>query len=124
MPAPPVPDPPAPRPRRTPKPRKADYTPDPLFDAFWAAYPKREAWGAAREAWDRIPGMTPDLAATITAAIVAQTKAKGARWTDADGKYCPLAATWLNQRRWQDDLRHLCPNEGVHTDTTGEDVPW
>jgi len=66
------------------------------FDRFWAAYPRREAKGAARKAWDKaIKRATPDR-------IVAGAE----RYRDQPGRepqYTAHPATWLNADRWTDE---------------------
>lgn len=74
------------------------------FDEFWRVYPKKEAKQAARQAWKA------QSAARSTAEIIADVSRRAASedWTKQGGKYVPYAATYLNQRRWEDggDDRH------------------
>lgn len=69
------------------------------FDVFWAAYPRREAKGAARKAWDaarkakKLPPMA-DLLAALE---------RYRRHKPADIDFCH-ASTWLNQERWSDEF--------------------
>ncbi len=68
------------------------------FADFWSAYPRREAKVAALKAWNKI---SPDaeVRAAIHAAITAYKKCD--QWTRG---VVPHPATWLNNRRWEDDL--------------------
>ena len=74
--------------------------PDPAFVEFWKAYPSKVGKGAAEAAWRKAPinGHLPE----VLAAIEAQRHSK--KWTADGGKYIPNPATWINQRRWEDQL--------------------
>lgn len=71
------------------------------FEQFWLAYPKRVGKGAAWKAWQKAKDKPPFAA--IHAAIMAQTSTE--QWRKADGQFIPLPATWLNQRRWDDEVK-------------------
>lgn len=75
-----------------------------LFDEFWKVYPRKVAKGAARKAWAQL-GPDEVLGKTIIAAITSQAKTKGAEWSRENFKYCPHASTWLNQERWNDEIK-------------------
>lgn len=71
---------------------------DSQFDAFWNAYPRKMGKPAALKAWKSVDGNR--CAKTIAAGL--------ARWVDYwtwrnEPEYVPHPATWLNQRRWEDD---------------------
>lgn len=71
------------------------------FDAFWDAYPKKRAKDDCVKAWQKLK---PDeaMADRIMAAL---TLAKSSEeWERDRGRYIPHAATWLNRRRFDDDL--------------------
>lgn len=70
------------------------------FLTFWSAYPKRKSKGEAWKAWQKI---RPDsgLLEAMLEAIRIQTQ--GAGWMKDGGQYIPYPATWLNQRRWEDE---------------------
>jgi len=65
------------------------------FDAFWSVYPKRIGRGLAEKAWKKALTFAP--ASEITSV------ARSYPW-NKDPQFIPHPATWLNQRRWQDDL--------------------
>lgn len=71
------------------------------FELFWQAYPKKVAKGAAEKAFTKI---TPDvdLIKKIIDAIEAQKGGKA--WCDDEGQYIPNPATWLNAKRWLDEV--------------------
>ena len=71
------------------------------FARFWKAYPKKVGKGAAEKSFAKYK---PDDALTDTM-IRAVEKAKLSRtWQKDGGQYIPNPATWLNQRRWEDEL--------------------
>ena len=80
--------------------RDASVDPD-GFAEFWTAYPNRKAKQDAVKAWLKI---NPDdeLQGSILKAVL--TQASGKDWTKDDGAYVPHAATWLNGKRWTDEV--------------------
>ena len=68
------------------------------FDQFWAAYPKKIAKPKAEKAFKRQSGEA-NLAAILTAIA---SHAKSEAWTKDGGQFIPYPATWLNQKRWED----------------------
>jgi hypothetical protein len=71
------------------------------FLQFFTAYPKRKAKGDAEKAWKKLKP-SPDLLQTMLAALDRQKASSD--WLKNAGQYIPLPATWLNGRRWEDDL--------------------
>lgn len=70
------------------------------FAEFWAVYPRHVAKAAAEKAWNKL---NPDEE-LLKAMLSAVEKAKNSRqWQEEGGKYIPHPATWLNQRRWEDE---------------------
>ena len=71
------------------------------FLEFWAAYPRKVGKGAAWKAWRLIAlEDTPPLYG-MTAALAWQRLRP--EWTKDGGAFVPHPATWLNQRRWEDE---------------------
>lgn len=69
----------------------------PAFESFWKAYPKHIGKGEAYKAWKQ--GNCESKAEFIITAVGAQMA-----YFQAQGpKYTPNPATWLNQKRWDDD---------------------
>jgi hypothetical protein len=70
------------------------------FERFWKCYPNKTGKGKAWAAWQRIK---PDLqlAGKFEDAIAWQVATP--QWTKDGGQFIPHAATWLNQKRWQDE---------------------
>ena len=74
---------------------------DDVFERFWKEYPKKIGKGAAEKSWKKIqPGK--ELADKIIAAVGHQIT--WPQWIKEDGQYIPNPSTWLNQKRWQDEI--------------------
>ena len=72
-----------------------------LFNQFWTAYPKHIAKQSAVKAFEKLK---PDekLLEAMLKAIEMQRESK--QWEKDGGAFIPYPATWLNQRRWEDEL--------------------
>ena len=72
-----------------------------LFNQFWAAYPKHIAKQSAVKAFEKLK---PDekLLEAMLKSIAMQKESK--QWEKDGGAFIPYPATWLNQRRWEDEL--------------------
>ena len=46
--------------------------------------------------------MDDDLMVHILAAVAAQKRTE--QWQREGGRFVPMAATWINQRRWEDEV--------------------
>ena len=100
---------------KTPRAKPAlDVHPD--FVAFWKAYPRKVGKGAAMKAWltHRPP---PDA---VLAAL--QWQAASEQWTKQRGAFIPHPATYLNQRRWEDEPLRLVrpPDREMKFDANGD----
>lgn len=82
--------------------------PDPLFDEFWQAYPRKTDKGNARKAWDKAIKKTD--AQSLIAAAVALAASK------PDLKFTAHPSTWLNGERWDDQPLTLIPGGGQDAD--------
>jgi len=71
------------------------------FDRFWSAYPKRVGKGAAEKAFRAID---PDERLLATMIEATKRQAASDDWQRDEGRYRPHPATWLNQRRWEDEV--------------------
>jgi phage replication O-like protein O len=71
------------------------------FSQFYAAYPKKRAKQDAIKAWKKV---APEngLFETIMRAIKKQKRSDD--WTRDNGRYIPNPASWLNGRRWEDEI--------------------
>lgn len=71
------------------------------FADFWSAYPRKTAKPEAQKAFAKL---NPDseLLSKLLGAIALQ-KLSG-QWQSEGGSFIPHPATWLNGRRWEDEL--------------------
>jgi hypothetical protein len=83
--------------------RKSDASElDASFAHFWAVYPKRRDKARAKKAWTKL-NPSPELVNNIVTHVVAS--AASPDWRKDDGQYVPLPSTYLNGRRWEDELK-------------------
>jgi len=69
-----------------------------VFDAFWEKYPRKQDRGHAEKAWDKaVKIASPDE-------ILAGLDAQLSRLEKMERRYVPLGATWLNGKRWTDEV--------------------
>ena len=83
------------------------------FLAFYQAYPKKKNRPAAERAWKKIRlAEVPAIMACIEANRNTHDCTKDTR------RYCPHPASFLNGRRWEDELTEVNEKRGTHgTDT-------
>ena len=77
-----------------------------IFDRFWAEYPRKQAKKDAFNAFGALLNGTPAKKVDALMSTVMGSLAKFKRsydWVKEDGKYIPYPATWLRQRRWEDE---------------------
>ena len=70
-----------------------------MFDSWYKAYPRHEARNTAERAWEKL---TQEERGECITGSVPWVRAKRAAKTEL--KYYPLPATFLNQRRWKDEM--------------------
>lgn len=70
-----------------------------LLQIFWDAYPKKVGKGKVEE-WFKKNKPDEDLVGRMVDSIENQLMSK--QWQDP--QYIPLPMTWLNQKRWEDEL--------------------
>ena len=78
------------------KTQKNIYTPN--FESFWSSYPKKAGKGEAFKAYKNIKDPRPSLKEIIQSVELHQ---KTEQWQDR--RYIPNPATWINQRRREDE---------------------
>lgn len=71
------------------------------FEVFWAAYPLRRSKADALKAWVKL-NPSEQLQASILKAIAQQSQ--GEDWLKEGGRFIPHASTWLNGKRWDDEV--------------------
>lgn len=69
------------------------------FEAFWAVYPRKVGKLAAKKAFGRVDVPLETLLTAL------RRQKCSAQWTAENGRYIPNPATWLNQGRWEDEVR-------------------
>lgn len=80
------------------------------FDAFWALYPVKKAKEMAFKAWVKL-APDDDLQDIILKAVALHSTSD--EWKRDGGKFIPHAATYLNQKRWEDQLTIQKPKAQV-----------
>lgn len=75
------------------------------FEVFWEKWPRREAKAAARRAWAKIP-----IAEYVALMAGLEMWRKSEQWTRG---VIPHPATWLNGRRWEDEVETLAPSNSA-----------
>ena len=73
------------------------------FSEFWRFYPKRVGKGEAYKTW------TKSNCEVISEVVVKAVREQNGFLIREGGKYTPLPATWLNQRRWEDEPPQASP---------------
>ncbi|EMM7970741.1 TPA: helix-turn-helix domain-containing protein [Pseudomonas aeruginosa] len=75
--------------------------PNPLdgFEEFYQVYPKHKDRAKAEKAWRKID---PALHPVIMAALPKHCRQRD--WLKDNGQFVPLPASWLNGRRWEDEI--------------------
>lgn len=73
---------------------------DVLFLPWWELYPRKVGKQAAIKAWKKLNDNEKERALAALPAHVKQGD-----WQKEGGKFIPHPATWLNGRRWEDELR-------------------
>lgn len=71
------------------------------FEKFWKSYPKKQN-KAKTEKWFEKYNPDEELMNTILESLNKFKKTK--EWNKDNGQYIPMPTTWLNGRRWEDDL--------------------
>ena len=74
---------------------------DTLFDRFWTAYPRKVAKPDARKKFEKL---NPDEALLETMLAAIEKQKRSDQWIRDGGQFIPHPSTWLNQRRWEDEV--------------------
>jgi hypothetical protein len=73
--------------------------PDPDFERFWSDYPRRVGKKAARQAWNQLTADERTRALDAVPVFAAEQQRRG-----DEIKFTPHPATWLNGRRFDDEI--------------------
>lgn len=72
------------------------------FESFWKAYPRKVAKADAAKVWKKLK---PDEALITTIMESLGKYCLSHEWVKDGGQFVPHPATWLNGRRWEDEVR-------------------
>lgn len=76
------------------------------FEMFWSAYPRKVSKRKAEQVFLRI-APNKKLFDTIMQAL--EEHKKSPQWVKDGGQFIPHPTTWLNQERWNDQLKVVSP---------------
>lgn len=81
------------------------------FESFWKVYPRQVAKTNAAKAWKKLK---PDaeLIAKIMQSLADHRLSH--EWLKDDGQFIPHPATWLNGKRWEDEVRPVSNVRPLH----------
>ena len=86
-------------PPNPPRGRVADFPPG--FDEFWQAYPRHVAKQDAAKAFAKLRADDALLRRILASLDIAKSSPD---WLKDGGRFIPHASTWLNGKRWEDEL--------------------
>ena len=92
---------------------------DERFDLFWKAYPRHVAKQNAVRAFSKL-NPNDDLFQTILKDIEARKKTNA--WSKEGGQFIPHPATYLNGRRWEDEMPK--PSPPVNAGRKAPKIDW
>lgn len=75
-------------------------TEDIYFQKFWNLYPNKKAKASAKKAWAsaKINGEFDSVMAAL------EIQSRSPDWTKNKGEFIPYPASWINGRRWEDEV--------------------
>lgn len=73
-----------------------------LFAKFWSLYPNKKGKAHAEKSWKKLK-VADDLFVLIEAGLAKQVVCP--EWTKDGGQFIPHPATWLNGKRWEDEVK-------------------
>ena len=100
-------------------PQGAAWEPE-MFERFWKLYPRKRDKLKALRAWDKLKA-DRKLMQTMSAALKAQMATE--EWQRDNGRAIPYPSTWLNNRRWEDELEDA-PSPAAAPRDDRRDVLW
>lgn len=81
------------------------------FDAFWKCYPRKVAKSVALKSFSKI-NIDDNLFSQIMSKL--EEYKKSYDWTKDNGQFIPHPATWLNQKRWEDEIISRNNGHGIN----------
>ncbi len=89
------------------------------FDEFWAAYPRKQAKGAARKAWPAaVKAAALQLHGQPAYEVITAGATAYANSPDRTAEFTAHPATWLRAERWTDEPQPRGDRRGVVAPTT------
>ena len=82
----------------------------PSFDAWYSRWPKKQGKDKARQRWAKMSSADRSAAFKATPAWIDY-----ALDSSTGNQYVPMASTWLNQSRWEDDPPQVSEPDNAHT---------
>ena len=79
------------------------------FDAFWQAYPRKVAKGAARKAWKATAKIRPPVECLL---LALEDQVDSEDGLSDEKKFMPHASTWLRNEQWEDEVDIQRPVDG------------
>ena len=73
-----------------------------LFDEFYSKYPKKKGKEQAFKAFVKL-APNDELFRIILSAVDAQSKTD--QWKKDGGQFIPMPSTWINGKRWEDEIK-------------------
>jgi len=71
------------------------------FIMFWSAYPKKQSKEAAKKSFSKIYRELPSINSLVE---IIKLNSLSESWRKDNGKFIPMASTWLNNKRWTDEI--------------------
>ena len=78
-----------------------------LFPKFWKLYPRKVGKDKAEKAWAKLK-VSPDLFDLMVKALGKQVLTP--EWIKDKGQFIPHPSTWLNGKRWEDEIPEVPSN--------------
>ena len=78
------------------------------FNKFWGAYPKKVAKSTAEKSFKKLK-VDDELLIKMLHSLEVHKQSK--QWQDR--QYIPNPSTWLNQKRWEDEVEEIVKDERV-----------
>jgi hypothetical protein len=87
------------------------------FERFWEHYPRKTGKGAAEKSFVKYKP-SEELTKQMIDAVEALKSSE--QWQKESGRFIPLPATWLNQKRWEDEILQ---SNGGNDEDNWEGIP-
>lgn len=88
------------------------------FEEFWIVYPEKVGKGKAHEAWKKLSSEEMKLCLPAIKNQIEHKHFRNRRGED----YIPHPATWLNQRRWEDEVKEVKKLNTIKFDKYGNEL--